>query len=131
VSSAASDPSTEATRCSYEKSKYGPLGTIPALVWSLIAIALLRRRMTIEPWLVLANVAVFVVFLPTPIAVDYGSLGRASIGVVLASLVMLPQVMSSFRERAHLARSALALWSLPYYLLLAILLNAVGPKLIW
>jgi hypothetical protein len=104
---------------------------VPALVWSLIAIALLRRRMTIEPWLVLANVAVFVVFLPTPIAVDYGSLGRASIGVVLASLVMLPQVMTSFRERAHLARSALALWSLPYYLLLAILLNAVGPKLIW
>ena len=103
---------------------------VPAFVWSLIAIALLRRRMTIEPWLVLANVAVFVVFLPTPIAVDYGSLGRASIGVVLATLVMLPQVMTSLGERARLARSALALWSLPYYLVLAILLNALGPKLI-
>jgi hypothetical protein len=104
---------------------------VPALVWSVIAIALLRRRMTIEPWLVLANVAVFVVFLPTPIAIDYGSLGRASIGVLLASLVMLPQVMTSLRERAHLARSALALWSLPFYLVLAMLLNALGPKLIW
>jgi hypothetical protein len=104
---------------------------VPALVWSVIAIALLRRRMTVEPWFVVANVAVFVVFLPTPIAVDYGSLGRASIGVVLATLVMLPQVMTSLRERVRLVRGALALWSLPYYLVLAILLNAVGAKLIW
>jgi len=104
---------------------------IPALVWSAIAIALLRRKVTLEPWMVLANVAVFVVFLPTPIAVDYGSLGRAAIGIVLATLVMVPRLTALSGERAALARGALALWSLPYYLVLAILLNAVGAKLIW
>jgi hypothetical protein len=103
---------------------------LPALIWAVIAVALLRRRLTLEPWLVLANVAVFVVFLPTPIGVDYGSLGRASIGVVLAALVTLPQV-GSLGERARLARSTLALWSLPVYLVLAILLNALGPKFVW
>ena len=104
---------------------------LPALVWSAIAIALLRRKLTLEPWLVLANVAVFLVFLPTPIAVDYGSMGRASIGVVLAALIMLPQVTASLGERARTARSTLALWSLPYYLVLAILLNVIGPKFVW
>jgi hypothetical protein len=104
---------------------------LPALIWAVIAIALLRRKRTLEPWLVLANVAVFVVFLPTPIAVDYGSLGRASIGIVLAALLTLPQVEVSLGEGARLARTTLALWSLPFYLVLAILLNALGPKYIW
>src|SRR5205807_10354553 len=104
---------------------------LPALVWAGIAIALLRRKLTLEPWLVLANVAVFVVFLPTPIAVDYGSMGRASIGVVLAALLMLPQVATSLGERARAARATLALWSLPFYILLAVLLNAIGPKFVW
>jgi hypothetical protein len=103
----------------------------PALIWAVIAIALLRRKLTLEPWFVLANVAVFVVFLPTPIAVDYGSLGRASIGVVLAALVTLPQVRSLGAERERMVRSTLALWSLPLYLVLAILLNVAGPKLVW
>jgi len=104
---------------------------LPALVWAAIAVALLRRNLTVEPWFVLANVAVFVVFLPTPIAVDYGSLGRASIGILLAALVTLPQVSASFGERARLVRSTLLLWSLPFYLVLAILLNALGPKFVW
>ena len=104
---------------------------LPALLWAAIAIALLRRKLTLEPWFVLANVAVFVVFLPTPIAVDYGSLGRASTGVLLAVLVTLPQVSASFGERARLVRSTLVLWSLPFYLVLAILLNALGPKYVW
>jgi hypothetical protein len=103
----------------------------PALVWAVIAVALLRRRLTLEPWFVLANVAVFVVFLPTPIAVDYGSLGRASIGLVLAAFVTLPQVAISLPERAHQVRAMLAMWSLPVYLVLAILLNALGPKYVW
>jgi hypothetical protein len=104
---------------------------LPALLWSAIAIMLLRRKLTFGPLFVLANVAVFVIFLPTPIAVDYGSLGRASIGVLLAALVTLPQVMASFGARARLARDTLALWSLPFYLVLAILLNALGPKFVW
>jgi hypothetical protein len=105
--------------------------TAPALIWAVIAIALLRRKLSLEPWLVLANVAVFVVFLPTPIAVDYGSLGRASIGVLLAVLVMLPNLRILGPERERMARNTLVLWSLPFYLVLAILLNALGPKFVW
>jgi hypothetical protein len=54
---------------------------LPALLWAGIAIVLLRRKVTPSPLFVLANVAVFVVFLPTPVAVDYASLGRASVAV--------------------------------------------------
>jgi hypothetical protein len=104
---------------------------LPALMWAGLAIALLRRKLTPEPWFVLANVAVFVVFLPDPIAVDYGSMGRASIGVVLAALLTLPQLLSSLPERARLARGALALWSLPFWLLVAILFGGIGPRFIW
>jgi hypothetical protein len=104
---------------------------LPALLWAGIAIALLRRKLSLEPFLVLANVAVFVIFVPTPIAIDYGSLGRASIGVLLAVLVTLPLLGAAFGERARLVRSSLALWSLPVYLVLAILLNALGPKFVW
>jgi hypothetical protein len=104
---------------------------LPALLWAGIAVALLRRKLTLEPWFVIANVAIFVVFLPTPIGVDYGSLGRASIGVLLAVLVTLPQVVSLLGDRARFALRTLALWSLPFYLVLAILLNALGPKYVW
>jgi hypothetical protein len=104
---------------------------LPALLWAGISIALLRRKLTLEPWFVLANVAVFVVFLPTPIAVDYGSLGRASIAVVLAALVTLPQAYSSLGERSRLLRGSLLLWSLPFWIAIAIPLNALGPKYIW
>jgi hypothetical protein len=104
---------------------------LPALIWATIAVALLRRKLTLEPWFVLANVAVFVVFLPTPIAVDYGALGRASIGVLLAVLVTLPQVSVSLTDRARLVRGTLVLWSLPCYLVIASLLNALGPKFVW
>jgi len=104
---------------------------LPALLWSAIALALLRRKLTIEPWFVLANVAIFVIFLPNPIAVDYGSLGRASIGVVLAALLTLPQVATILPTRGRFARGTLALWSLPVWLLTAILLNGLGPRFVW
>jgi hypothetical protein len=104
---------------------------LPALLWSAIALALLRRKLTIEPWFVLANVAIFVIFLPNPIAVDYGSLGRASIGVVLAALLTLPQVATVLPTRGRFARGTLALWSLPVWLLTAILLNGIGPRFVW
>ena len=104
---------------------------LPALLWAGIAIALLRRKLSLEPFLVLANVAVFVVFVPTTIGVDYGSLGRASIGVLLAALMTLPRAVASFGERARLVQSALALWTLPVWLALSILLNALGPKYVW
>jgi hypothetical protein len=104
---------------------------LPALLWAAIAIAVLWRKRSVEPWFVLANVLVFVIFLPTPIAVDYGSMGRAAIGLVLAVLVLLPRVEELLPERWSTAQRALALWSLPYYLVLAVLLNAVGPKFVW
>jgi hypothetical protein len=105
---------------------------VPALLWAGIAIALLRHKLSLEPFLVLANVAVFVVFVPTPIAIDYGSLGRASIGVLLAVLVSLPLLGAAFGQTARrLMLNSLALWSLPVWLVLAILLNALGPKYVW
>jgi hypothetical protein len=104
---------------------------LPALIWSGIAIVLLRRKLTLGPLFVLANVAVFVVFVPTPIAMDYGSLGRASIGVLLAALLTLPQATTVLQEKARLIRSTFVLWSLPFWAVLAILLNALGPKFVW
>jgi len=104
---------------------------LPALVWSAIAIVLLWRKMTVGPLFVLANVAVFVVFVPTPIAIDYGSLGRASIGVLLAALLTLPQATAVLQEKAGLVRRSFMLWSLPFWVVLAILLNALGPKFVW
>jgi hypothetical protein len=104
---------------------------LPALIWSGIAIVLLRRKLTLGPLFVLANVAVFVVFVPTPIAIDYGSLGRASIGVLLAALLTLPQATTALQEKARLIRSTFVLWSLPLWAVLAILLNALGPKFVW
>jgi hypothetical protein len=104
---------------------------LPALIWSGIAIVLLRRKLSSGPLFVLANVAVFVVFLPTPIAHDYGSLGRASIGVLLAALLTLPQAAEILPEKARLVRSTFVLWSLPFWVVLAILLNALGPKFVW
>jgi hypothetical protein len=92
---------------------------------------LLRRKISLGPLFVLANVAVFVVFLPTPIAVDYGSLGRASLGLVLAALITLPRVTESLGERAGLVQRSFVLWSLPFWLVVNILLNFVGHNYVW
>jgi hypothetical protein len=104
---------------------------VPALLWAAIAVSLLRRKLSIGPFLIIANVAVFVIFVPTPIAIDYGSLGRASIGVLLAVLFTLPLVEPAFGDRARVLRNSLGLWSLPVWLVLSILLNALGPKFVW
>jgi hypothetical protein len=104
---------------------------VPAVVWAVIAIVLLlRRRWSPALWLVLINAAVFVVFLPSPVAVEYISMGRASIGVVLAVLIALPQVMKSLGEKSKLCFAALSLWSLPYYLLISGLLHGVVSRLV-
>jgi hypothetical protein len=104
---------------------------LPALVWAAIAVGLLRRRWGLEPFFVLANVLVFVVLLPTSVCVDYGGMGRSAIGIVLAVLVALPLVTTYFADRSRTALSAVALWTLPYYLLFAVPLVFVGPKYIW
>jgi hypothetical protein len=104
---------------------------LPALLWTGIAIRVLRRKRSVEPWFVLANVLVFAVWLPTPVAVDYGSMGRAAIGILLGVLVMLPRLVDWLRADPRRAQAALALWSLPFYLVVATLLNGIGPALIW
>jgi hypothetical protein len=107
------------------------LVVLPALLWAGIAIVLLRRKVTPQPLFVLANVAVFVVFLPTPIAVDYASLGRASIGILLAVMLTLPLLPGAFGKRAELVRGTLVLWSLPLCIVVGLLLHTVGPKYVW
>jgi hypothetical protein len=103
---------------------------LPALVWAAIAIVLLRRKSSVAPWFVLANVAVFVICLPSSVAVEYISMGRASIGIVLAVLIALPQATKLLGERSRIRFAALALWSLPYYLLVAGLVHHVASRLI-
>ena len=107
------------------------LVVVPALLWAGIAIVLLRRKVTPPPLFVLANVAVFVVFLPTPIAVDYASLGRASIGILLAVMLTLPLLPGAFGKRAELVRGTLVLWSLPLCIVVGLLLHTIGPKYVW
>lgn len=105
---------------------------VPALIWAGIAVALLvRGKVTLGPLFVLANVAVFVVFVPTPIAIDYASLGRASLGVLLGVFLTLPQVLPAFGARAQLVKSSFVLWSLPVWVVLGILLHLLGPKYVW
>jgi hypothetical protein len=79
---------------------------------------------------VLANVAVFVVLLPTAVAVDYGSMGRAAIGIVLAILVSLPRVAAALPRRWPTVQRSLVLWSLPYYLVIVAMFAPLGAKLV-
>jgi hypothetical protein len=105
---------------------------LPALIWAAIAIVLLvRRKLTLGPLFILANIAVFVVFVPTPIAIDYGSLGRASLGLVVAVFMTLPRVEPPFGLRSQLVRSTFVLWSLPLWVVLGILFHLLGPKYVW
>ena len=104
---------------------------LPALLWAGIAVVLLRRKVTLPPLFVLANVAIFIIFLPTPIAVDYASLSRASIGVLLAVFLTLPLLPDAFGKRAELVRGTLVLWSLPLCIVVGLLLHTIGPKYVW
>jgi hypothetical protein len=102
---------------------------LPALLSAGIAAAALRRKLSADLWLVLANVAVFVVFLPGPVFIDYGAAGRAAIGALLAALVALPTYMA-VGVNPKAIRCSLVLWSLPYWLVLALLIGVVVPWLI-
>jgi hypothetical protein len=57
-------------------------------------------------------------------------MGRASIGIVLAVLIALPQATKLLGERSRIRFAALALWSLPYYLLVAGLVHHVASRLV-
>jgi hypothetical protein len=71
-----------------------------------------------------------VIFL-CPIAVDYASLGRASIGVLLGVILTLPLLAGAFGKRAESrAKHARALVAAAFDRSRA-LLHTVGPKYVW
>jgi hypothetical protein len=89
---------------------------LPGIAWGLTALlALRRRRGCSELWLVVVNVLVFVVFLPAPVFVDYGSAGRAATGTVAAAVLSYPALRGLLAERS-LSLLALA-WSPPAFAL--------------
>jgi hypothetical protein len=105
---------------------------IPALASLALAVAALRRKANVYIWMLIVNIGVFVVLLPGPIAVDYGAAGRAVIGVVLAALLALPQYeQERFGGPSRLVRYSFLLWSLPWYVLAAIVLRGPPPGLLW
>lgn len=91
---------------------------LPALAAAAGALLVLRRA-PVAAALLLANVLLYVVFLPKGVDVDYGAAGRAAIGVVLAALYCLPawRVRGLWRTSA-LTAGALA-FSIAWYLAVA------------
>ena len=95
---------------------------LPALALAALAAPLLARRDARLPAAVLlANVLLYVVFLPKGVYVDYGAAGRAAIGVLLAAVYCVP----SWRKvqwrppRASLALAVFLPWTIVWYLLVA------------
>jgi hypothetical protein len=101
--------------------------TLPALVAAAGALVLLRRRSYVVPAaLLLANVLLYVVWLPRAVYVDDSAASRAAVGVVLAALYCLPAWWSSAtRGRVVVATGAFAL-SVGWYLAAAALLGQSG-----
>jgi hypothetical protein len=101
---------------------------LPAVTVAVGALELVRRRVApVAAALLLVNVLLYVVFLPTSVDVDYGAAGRAAVGVVLATLYCVPawSVVTASSGRAagvvlgSLGWGALLSWSLAWYLLVA------------
>jgi dolichyl-phosphate-mannose-protein mannosyltransferase len=91
---------------------------LPALAAAAGAFVILRRA-PVAASLLLANVLLYVVFLPTGVDVDYGAAGRAAIGVVLAALYCLPAWRPhGLWKKSALTAGALA-WSIVWYLAVA------------
>jgi hypothetical protein len=103
---------------------------VPGVVTALIALAVLRRRRSAELWLLALSVAVFVIFIPTWMDVDYGGAGRAAAGVVLPLVIAIPRLKEVLGSESRVLGWSLVLWSLPCYLLVAILLGGPGPALL-
>jgi hypothetical protein len=95
---------------------------LPSLLSLAIVVAALRHKMTAYLWIVVANIVAFVVFLPYVVYVDYFAAGRAAIGVVLALLLALPACTAALGQASRSIRTSLAFWSLPYYLLVLVVL---------
>lgn len=100
--------------------------TLPALAAGAGAVALLRRRASVVPAaLLLANVLLYVVWLPRAVYIDHAAAGRAAIGVVLAALYCLPAWWSGGRHRLIVSGGAFAL-SIAWYLIIEALVGHSG-----
>jgi hypothetical protein len=97
---------------------------VPALAWAATSLfALRRQRRSAELWLVLVNVAAFVVFLPAATFADYGAAGRASLGAVAGGILAYPTLRASRLPKRGLDGLVLV-WS-PITLALAVCILAL------
>jgi len=99
---------------------------VPLLLAGAIALYLLlyTRRATLCALLILLNLALFIVFIPAHVTVDYGAAGRNAALVVLAALYAVPALN---RRTAVLMGAVLSpLW----YLAIAALLGLAGFQLV-
>jgi len=100
--------------------------TLPSLAAGAGALVLIRRRRCVVPaGLLLANVLLYVVWLPRAVNIDESAASRAAVGVVLAALYCLPAWWSASRARVAVAAGALA-FSIAWFLLAAALLGVSG-----
>ncbi len=98
--------------------------TVPALLTAAAVLAAWRSSRERWPFaLFLLNALAFVAFLPTPVFVDYGAAGRAALGVVLAFVFCLPELL----RRPLTGRLLAAAWSPACYAAAAIALGAPPP----
>jgi hypothetical protein len=102
---------------------------IPALLLGAAACLWgLPRRYPVEIGLLLANVLLFVVFLPADVVVDYGAAARASVGMLLAACYAVP-AFASVRVRRPLLAASFFL-SLGWFLVMAAVLGLPGIDLV-
>lgn len=82
----------------------------PVVVW------LATRELTAELCVLIVNVVVLVVLLPTPSWTGYLASGRIATGVIVAFLLCVPAILQS--ERVANVWLPIVLWSLPWYTVL-------------
>jgi hypothetical protein len=95
---------------------------LPSLALAAAAVPLLRRREgRIAGALLIANILLYVVFLPDGVDVDYGAAGRAAVGVVFAAALCVPYWRLQRPHRLRLALAAPLAFSVTilWYLLVA------------
>ena len=70
------------------------------------------------------NAAAFVIFLPSPVHIDYVASARAAIGVVLATVYCVPL----FRERIHPAYPVVVsvTWSMIWFFAACLVFEVAG-----
>ena len=104
---------------------------VPTVVSVLAAAAVLRRQPGHPAaWLVLLNAAAFVIFLPVPVDVDYGSAGRAAIGVILSWIYFIPTLRAQIPRPRFVVRSTAFLWSAVWFLVVGGALSLPAVSLV-